>query len=122
MRVHVSMLVWMGWVADRCAKEQGCPRVCMHMDVCARTCTCMHGCACKGVHAYGFVSACKEAPGPGCVSFARLHTHVCIDACVCLWVPAEVFLHTRVCMHVSVFARGCVCTWGCERVQGGARP
>lgn len=28
MRVHVSMLVWMGWVAHRCAKEQGC--VCMH--------------------------------------------------------------------------------------------
>ena len=118
MRVHVSMLVWMGWVADRCAKEQGCPGVCMHMDVCARTCTCMHGCACKGVHAYGFVSACKEVFDPGCVFLHRcVHAYRC--TCVLMGVSEGVLAHTCVCLHVGVCrcvdTRACACT-GVQRL------
>ena len=82
-----------GLGSDRCAKEQGCPRVCMHRDVCARRCTCMHGCACKGVHAYGFVSACKEVFDPGCVFLHRcVHAYRC--TCVLMGVSEGVLAHT----------------------------
>ena len=105
---------------DACACEHacvdglGCRQVCKGAGL--PTCVHAHGCVCTHLHVYAWVClqrcaciwVCECVQGGVLILdvFFCTGVYTRIDARVCSWVSAKVFLHIR----------ACVCTWVCAGV------